>query len=119
MEEVTILKRSRRQWQAEARLRVAKGEAGSLIGETFVQQGLDPKSAEEIVCGAQAKARSRAIWLLVVCLSLAGLGILVTVASFANAAHLPEGGTYFIWFGPVIAGAAGALVAIGRLDKIR
>ena len=119
MNDATVSSRSRRQWEAEARARVTKGESGTGIEADFLKQGLDPQSARTIVDEAIATARSRATGLLIGSAAFAGLGFIVTVGSYSAATSTPYGGTYFIWFGPIIAGGITALVALGRLLGIR
>jgi len=119
MNEATTPMRSRRQWAAAARSRVAKGEAGSEIEAEFLREGLDPEQAKTIVDDAIGSVRSRATGLLVGSIAFAGLGLIVTVASYSAATSNPYGGTYFIWFGPVVVGGITALVALGRLLNIR
>lgn len=111
--------RSRRQWEAQARGRIVKGESGAAVEADFIQQGLDAQSAKAIVDNAIASARSRATGLLIGSAAFAGLGLIVTVGTYSAATSNPYGGSYFIWFGPIIAGGITALVALGRLLGIR
>jgi len=119
MKEANVPNRSRRQWEAEAKVRVSKGESGSVVEADFVKQGLDSQSAKAIVEEALAGARSRATGLLIGSTAFAGLGLVVTVASYSAATSTLYGGTYWIWYGPIVAGGIAALVALGRLLKIR
>ncbi|MGB2997667.1 MAG: hypothetical protein WBC59_03415 [Phycisphaerae bacterium] len=119
MNNTSIPSRSRRQWEAEARIRVTKGESGSSVEADFVKQGLDSQSAKTIADEAVANARSRATRLLIGSTAFAGLGLFVTVASYSAATSNPYGGPYWIWYGPIIAGGIAALVALGRLLNVR
>ena len=119
MDENALSGRSKRQWEAEAKVRVSKGESGSDVEADFVKQGLAPQSAKAILDDAVHKVRSRATGLLIGSAAFAGLGLLVTVASYSAATSTPSGGTYWIWYGPIIAGGIAALVAMGRLLNIR
>jgi hypothetical protein len=83
----------------------------------FVQQGLDPALARAILDEAVEKARSRATGLLVGGIAVAGLGLIVSIATYSEA--MSSGGTYFIWYGPVIAGAGVAFAGLVRLLKVR
>ena len=85
----------------------------------FVQEGLDPSIAEQIVDDAIRSARSRAAGLLLFGVVFAALGLIVTIASYAAATDDPYGGTYLIWWGPVLAGAITALFALARLAGIQ
>lgn len=119
MEEIVQLNRSRRQWEAVAKARVSKGEAGISIEAEFVQQGLDAETAKATVGNAVRSARSHATGLLVGSASFAVLGLLVTVGSYSAATSSPSGGTYLIWYGPIVVGGILSLVALGRLLRIK
>ena len=119
MSEAPVPKRSKRQWEAQAKVRISRYEAGSSVEADFVKQGLDRETARAIVDEAVRSARSRATTLLVGSTLFAGLGLLVTIASYSEAASSPSGGVYWIWYGPVIAGGIAALIALGRLSGIR
>ena len=119
MNDTTVPNRSRRQWEAEARVRLSKGESGSVVEADFVTQGLDAQSAKAILDEAVRSARSRAAGLLIGSTAFAGLGLLVTVASYSAATSSSYGGTYWIWYGPIIVGGIAALVALGRLLSVR
>lgn len=119
MKDAVVPNRSRRQWEAQARVRVSRGETGSKVEADFVQQGLDSHSAKTILDEAVASARSRATRLLFGSAAFAGLGLIVTIGSYSAATSSHSGGTYWIWYGPIIAGAIAALVALGRLLNIR
>ena len=119
MDEGVVLNRSKRQWEAAAKTRISKGESGSVIEADFVKQGLDPQYAKAILDEAVRSVRSSATRLLVGSTAFAGLGLFVTVASYSAAASSSYGDTYWIWFGPIIAGGIVALVALGRLLGVR
>lgn len=120
MDEATRPIRSKRQWEALAKLRISKGAPGSDVEADFVKQGLDPQSARAIVDETISSLRSSATGLLIGSAAFAGIGLIVTVASYSAATSRPYGGgTYWIWYGPVIAGGISALVALGRLLSIR
>jgi len=119
MNESEPINRSRRQWEAVARTRVSKGESGRSVEAEFVKQGLDVQSARAIVDEAVRVARSRAVRLLVGSASFAALGLFVTVASYSTATAGPSGGTYLIWYGPMIAGGILSLIALTRLLSIQ
>lgn len=116
MDETAIPSRSKRQWEASAKVRISNGEPGSVVEADFVKQGLDPQFAKEIIDDAVQKVRSRATGLLIGSIAFAGLGLLVTVASYSAASY---DGTYWIWYGPIIAGCIVALVALSRLLRVR
>jgi len=115
MNESEPINRSRRQWEAVARTQVSKGESGTSVEAEFVKQGLDVHSARTIVDEAVRVARSRAVRLLVGSASFAALGLFITVASYSTA----NGGTYLIWYGPMIVGGILSLVALIRLMNIQ
>jgi hypothetical protein len=119
MDETTVPNRSRRQWEAAAKVRISKGESGSVVEADFVKQGLDPQSAKAIVDEAVAKVRSRATRLLIGSSAFAGLGLFVTLATYSTATSNPQGGIYIIWWGSIVAGGIGALVAVARLLRVR
>ena len=119
MNDATVPSRSKRQWEAEGKACVAKGKSGTEVEVDLVKQGLDTQAAKTIVDEAIASARSRATVLLIGSIAFAGLGFIVTVASYSAATSTSYGGTYFIWFGPIIVGGITALVALGRLLNIR
>jgi hypothetical protein len=119
MDEQAQPKRSRRQWEAMAKMRISKGESGSDIEKDFVRQGLDPQSSRVIVESAIRNRRSRAIALMIGGSAFAGLGLFVTLASYSAVASSYRGGTYWIWFGPIIAGSIAALVGLRRLLRAR
>lgn len=102
-----------------ARARIKKGAPGRSVIAEFVQQGLDPSTADQIVDDAIRSARSRAAGLLAFGVAFAALGLVVTIASYAAATESPSGGTYLIWWGPVLAGAITALFALVRLAGIQ
>jgi hypothetical protein len=111
--------RSRRQWEALAKARLRKGEPGSALESEFVKEGLAPQIAKDVVEEAIRSARACAIGLLIGSASFAALGVFVTVASYSATTSTPYGGTYLIWFGPVVCGGIVALVALARLMNIR
>ncbi len=113
------LQRSRRQWEALAKARLRTGERASRIESEFVNDGLTPQIAREVVEEAIRNARASATALLIGSTSFAGLGLLVTLASYLAATSRPYGGTYLIWFGPVVGGGIAALIALARLMSIR
>ena len=119
MDETTQPIRTRRQWEAVAKIRLSKGECGSEVETDFVKQGLDPQSAKAILDQAFRNVRSRAKALLIASSAFSGLGLIVTVASYYAAASSLSGGTYFIWYGAVIAGGTAALIAVARLIQVR
>jgi len=119
MDEAAVPTRSKRQWEAAAKVRISKGDSGSVVEADFVKQGLDPQSAKAVLDEAVRNVRSRATRLLIGSTAFAGLGLFVTVASYSAATSSPYGGTYWIWFGPIIAGGIVALVALGRLLSVR
>ena len=119
MNETAVTTRSKRQWEAAAKVRISKGEPGSIVEADFVKQGLDPQSAKTIIDDAVYNVRSRAIRLMIGSLAFAGLGLFVTVASYSAAMSGSTDGTYWIWYGPVIAGGIVALVALSRLLRVR
>jgi hypothetical protein len=119
MNETNELTRSRRQWEAVAKLRVFQGESGSAVEADFVRKGLDVQSAKAILDDAVEKVRSRATALLVGSIFVMGLGILVTLVSYSAARSSYSGGTYWIWYGPVIGGGILAVVALRRLLRAR
>jgi hypothetical protein len=116
---MTVPTPSRRQLEAAARTRVSKGEVGTQVENDFMKQGLEPEIAKAIVDEAVRAARKRAVRLLVGSSAFAGLGLLVTAGSYSAATSSPYGGTYLIWYGPMIAGGIVALVALGRLLSVR
>lgn len=119
MNEADTTTRSRRQWVAAAKARVCKGEPGSAVETEFVKQGLDPQTAKLIIEEAIRNARSRATKLLIGSVSLAALGLFVTVVSYLEATTSPYGNTYWIWYGPILVGGIISLVALARLMRIR
>ncbi len=119
MSETTAPSRSRRQWEALAKLRISQGEPGSAVEADLVQQGLDAQSAKAILDEAIDSVRSRAKALLIGSLLVAGFGILVTLVSYSAARSSYAGGTYWVWYGPVIAGGILAVVALVRLARTR
>jgi len=119
MSEIAPITRSRRQWEAVARKRVSKGELGTSVETEFVKLGLDAQSVKAIVDEAVRSARSRTTGLLVGSASFAALGLFVTIASYSSATSNPGGGTYWIWYGPIVAGGIVSLVALVKLLTIR
>lgn len=119
MDDTIILNRSKRQWEAAAKVRISNGEPGSVVEADFVKQGLDPQFARAIIDDAVQKVRSRATSLLIGSIAFAGLGLFVTLASYSAATSGSLGGTYWIWYGPIIAGGIVALVALSRLLRVR
>lgn len=119
MEASGTLERSRRQWEALAKGRLRKGEAGSDIESGFMSEGLAPLIAREVVEEAIRNARASATKLLIGSLLFAALGLFVTLATYSAATSSEEGGTYLIWFGPMVCGGIVALVALARLMKIQ
>lgn len=111
--------RSPRQWQALARVRVRQGQRGTAIADEFVQQGLDPAVAGNIADDAMRAARSGAVWLLVFGIFFALLGVVVTVVECLQGASRAYGGTYLIWFGPVLFGGIVIAIALRRLSRFR
>ena len=91
MDNATIVPRSKRQWEATAKVRVSKGESGSDVEADFVKQGLDTQSAKEIIDSAICNVRSRAIRLLIGSTVFAGLRLFVTVGSYSAATSSPHG----------------------------
>jgi hypothetical protein len=110
--------RSRRQWEALAKSRLRRSEAAADVEDALVAEGLGREAAEEVVDSAIRRARASAIRLLIGGVAFAALGLIVTVASFFSAAVNGDGGTYLIWFGPVICGGIAALVGFVRLMSI-
>jgi hypothetical protein len=102
-----------------AHVRISKGEPGSVVEASFVDEGLDPVSARVLVDAAVDRARSRATTWLLGGLALAGVGVAATAASYSEAAANPDAEAYWIWYGPIITGGVFAIMAIGRLVKIR
>jgi hypothetical protein len=111
--------RSRRQWEAVAKARISKGEPGTAVEADFAREGLDAQTARSLVDQAVSRARSRAAGLLIGSSAFAVLGLVVTIGSYSEAASSPGGGTYWIWYGPVIAGGIAAIIALVRLASIR
>ena len=64
MIDATIRTRSKRQWEAEARARVIKGEPGSGDEADFVKQGLDPESSQDYRGRSRCQCAIRATGLL-------------------------------------------------------
>jgi hypothetical protein len=119
MGDIAPINRSKRQWVAVAKARVAKGEPGTSVESEFVTQGLDAPSAKEIVDEAVRGARSRATGWLVGSGLFAALGLFVTIASYFSATSGESDGTYWIWYGPIAAGGIVFLVALTKLLSIR
>jgi len=117
MKDASVPNRSRRQWEAEAKVRVSKGESGSVVESDFVKQGLESQSAKAIVDEAIAGARSRATGLLIGSAAFVGPGLLVTVASYSAATSTPYGGTYWIWYGPIVTGGIGGTCRAGATSE--
>ncbi len=113
------LDRSRRQWEALAKARLRKGEPGSAIESGFIEEGLAPQIAKELVEEAIRNARASAKKLLIGSSLFAALGLFVTVASYSAATSSPSDDIYLIWFGPIVCGGIVALVALARLMNIR
>ena len=74
------------------------------------QRGLHQESGKEADSIPMASAspadgaRSRALRTVVAGAVLAGVGLIISVATYAAAASNPRGGSYFVAFGPVILG---------------
>lgn len=112
-------RRSRRQWEAIVKAHLRKGKRVDVLQDALVSEGLDRESAEEIVDNAVRNARNSALKLLIGGGAFAGLGLMVTVATFLSAALSGDGHTYLIWFGPVLCGGIAALIGFVRLLSIR
>lgn len=119
MDESTVPTRTRRQWEAATRVRISNGESASVVEADFVKQGLDPQTAKAILDDAVNDLRARAKRLLIGGAAVAGLGVFVTMASYSAATSGSNGGEYWLWYGPMIAGAIVVLVALGRLLSVR
>ena len=110
--------RSRRQWEATAKARVSKGEPGTGVEASFVNEGLDAPTAKAIVDAAVTKARTRAFALLGIGGAFAFLDLIVTIVSYAET-RSSYGSTYFVWYGPIICGIIGAIIGLVKLLSIR
>ena len=119
MDASDTFQRTRRQWEALAKAQLRKGQPGSHVESEFVKEGLAPQIAKVVVEEAIRSARARATRLLIGSASFAALGLFVTASSYSTATSRPYGGTYLIWFGPVVCGGIAALVALARLMNIR
>ena len=64
-------------------------------------------------------ARSRAFRTVVAGAVLTGIGLIVTVATYAAAASNPRGGSYFVAFGPIIFGIVLMVRGWRELDRQR
>lgn len=119
MKETLTYNPSIRQWKAKARVRISKGEAGYSVEADFINQGLNPETAKTIIDEAVQNLRFRAIRLLVGSTLLAGLGLLVSVASYSAATSSYSDGAYILWWGPIVSGSIMTIVALKRVLCVR
>lgn len=111
-------KRSKRQWQAEAKIRVSKGECGSAVEADFTCRGLDVQTARDAVDEAVHAVRKGALNLLIGSV-VAGIGVAVTIVSFFTALSTSDDGWFMLWCGPISCGGITGVVALCRLLTIR
>lgn len=64
-------------------------------------------------------AASRATWWCVLCVSGAAIAVMVSLVTYADAADNPQGGTYYVWWGPVALGLWAAFRNGVKATKIR
>jgi hypothetical protein len=117
METPPIHARSFRQWKAQATIRVASGESGSLVAAEMDADGIDPQVARATVEEVIRRRRTSAIGLLVGGLGFAALAFVVTVASLLLATRTSN--QFWIWYGPMVIGPIVAIVGLVRLLKVR
>ncbi|MBN1163309.1 MAG: hypothetical protein JXB45_01900 [Candidatus Krumholzibacteriota bacterium] len=110
---------SPRQWEATARKSLREGKRGTEVVTRLVGEGLDSESAWKIVEEAVTTLRSRASTTFGLGLVFCILGLCVSIGTYSAAASNPNGGGYFIWWGPVVCGGIAALVGILRLIRFR
>lgn len=118
MDERQIESRSSRQWEAIVKLRIRQGESGTTVLRYLVEKELLQDQARQIVENAIRSARPGSLILVTIGSVAVLLGIVVTVASYLAAASSPFGGTYHIWWGPVVCGLVALLVGVVRLSRI-
>lgn len=118
MDERQVESRSPRQWEAIVKLRIRQGESGTTLLGYLVEKGLPQDQARQIAENAIRSARSGSLILVTIGSVAVLLGIVVTVASYLVAASSPFGGTYYIWWGPVVCGLVALLVGVVRLSRI-
>lgn len=107
--------RSPRQWEAQIKSRLGKGEPAETIVADLVASEVSSEEAARLVQAAREARSSSALKLLIGGLGCAFLGLMVTVGTYSSASQ--SGGTYFIWYGPMIAGGIAALIAIFRMMR--
>ncbi len=118
MDEREVESRSPRQWEAIAELRIRQGESGTMVLRYLVEKELPQDQARRIVEKASRSARSGSLILVIIGSVAVLLGIVVTVASYLVADSSPFGGTYYIWWGPVVFGLVVLLIGVVRLSRI-
>ena len=106
--------RTTRQWQAYAELALSKGASKDAALSDMLNAGCPDGVAREVIEYALDIQRRSANRLLGCSVAFMLAGILVTAFTYAAATSSAGGGTYFIWWGPVVCGALGAIVGLCR-----
>ena len=115
---VPAAQRSPRQWQAFIRRRIRQYASPHAVWQEAVDQGLPPPDAVHFIDQERRAFRVGAVIMIVVGAVMAILGLAVTVASYTAAAAGPRGGSFLIWWGPILFGAVVVLLGIVRLLRI-
>jgi ferric-dicitrate binding protein FerR (iron transport regulator) len=105
--------RTARQWRAYAEDCLARGASSDRVAADIAAQGCPWDQAEAAVHEARA-GRRRSANAVIGCSAAAALvGFLVTVGTFIAATET-GGGTYLIWWGPMLLGVIGIIIGLAR-----
>jgi len=110
--------RTKRQWQAHAELAMSKGERADAVLSGMIHAGCPEADAREIVQRALEVQRKAANRLLGCSGAFMSAGIIITAATYSAATSAAGGGTYYIWYGAIICGAIGVIVALCRRSSL-
>jgi len=108
--------RTLRQWQAHAEQSLPRGVPwDKLLGE-MVATGCPEEQARSVLQTALASQRKAASGLVRwgSIIAAAGVGVSLTTYAFAS----ESGGTYFLWYGPIILGAILVMIGLTRRAKV-
>ena len=104
--------RSARQWRAYAEQELSKGASAEHIVAHMAAQGCPWDQAEAALKQAQAGRRRSANTLIGCSAAIALVAFVVTFGSYAAASQ--SGGTYLIWWGPMLMGGIGMFIGLVR-----
>jgi hypothetical protein len=110
--------RSPRQWRAFIRRRIRKYQSPQAVWQDAVGQGLAAREADHYIDEELRAFRRGAVVAIIVGAVIAFLGLAVTVGSYAAAASGPRGGTFLVWWGPIVFGVLVVLFGFVRLLRI-